>query len=208
MIRGEERKERKPLVVPPEVKLSVEKALAQLWRTSPLDRWAGGTFIQSTDELTLFLRKCGDAYIRNDKNFFIELGKVMRKKRPETKAPSTASANDTRTFLLVHWAGVEFVESILTKYSVDASDLEGFPQLKTFVGRGLIPLCFYSDSALCQLNNEILRFRQVSEGNMKQIRLRLGLKRPPGSSLVKRVELQDQKFIQHLRQGTTVTQSV
>ena len=192
-------------LVTPEITGSVEQALARLFRTEKIDQWAGGNFIHTPDALTLFLRKCADAYDSNNKSFFVELGKAMRRKPPMSPiVESTPEVNSPRTFLLVGWAGIDFVESVLKKLHVREVDLLPFTDLKAYFRKGFLPLCFYSDAALCQLNNDVFGFRQISEGTMKQIRLRMGLKSPRNYSLVKRVEFQaPNQFIQYLREGNT-----
>jgi len=194
-----------------EVKDSVENALALFWKGEPtsalLDKWAGGNFIQSNDELTLFLRVCGEAYAQKNTSFFIQLGKAMRREPASSPiSQSTETFNNQKTWLLVGWAGVEFAESILKRKTlVSEEELTPFKDAYHSVTPNQIPLCFYSIRALYQLRYDVLRLHpQTSEDDIKKTIQRLGLKRPPGAPWVHRVECDDTgRIYQYRKNGDT-----
>ena len=62
--------------------------------------------------------------------------------------------------------------------------------------KGLIPLCYYSIKALCQLRTVMNLFPKVSEENMKKVIQRLGLKRPPSAPWVHGVAVQNGLIVQ------------
>jgi len=198
------------LSIPVEVKESVEKAIARFWRRTPhsrmIERWAGENFPndEGQDDLTKFLRVCAEAYATKNRSFFVQLGHAMRRKPASPPISRSAESNNLATWLLAGWVGTEFVESVLEKYSTAQEYLMPLKELRdTFTQRGLVPLCFYSVSALCALHNEVFLLQpQVSPDSMKKTCQRLGLKRPSKSPLVRRIEFQaPNTLIQHLKKG-------
>jgi len=182
----------KTFVVTQEVKDSVKEAITRFWQREPhtrrLERWAGGNFVQTEEELVPFLRVCRDAYINRDKSFFIRLGRAMRQKK-SSSPPSKDIGKDNNlvAWLLVGWAGTDFVKSVLPMGPVDSMTVDSGSELLP-EGYRHIPLCFYSVRALYSLHNEVLQLHpQTSEDNMKKTIQRLKLKRPPEAPWVKNV---------------------
>jgi hypothetical protein len=184
-------------IVTDEIKNSVKEAIAIYsikCRPTYLDIIVDGDFPMEHEKL--FLALCLKEYRAKNVHWFLQLAKKLRYKKPYSPpAGSTSSFNDSTSFLIVQWAGFEYVKQLL-KIEDDSLD-EIQKMVENKIPEGIIPLCFYSVEAITQLYNEVFQFTpQRSYDAIKKLIQRLGLVK--GDTLVKSVEYSNQGyFYQH-----------